>query len=307
MPNQKKHALRYLLLRFLSTAKELTSTNLYKEVTKTLIVDETDKGFIVRWRRDDREFQKNYGKDEFKFYTCGDNIEQSAIDPIDRQHNTKLAREFVREALGISQIKEETNREPNFPRMFLILSGYATCAALLWLVGGKNMIMASGLIFVMFAAEFWYQKGKVAVPPLIAVFIFIGFPFTAIVTASIYSLLQFLDPNKSLRRFRTFFSLAIVGYCLLDVIWNKVDPFYDPWLALIVTISIVVFLVHLTSGSHFRSFPLAFPFLCVGMYLDGYVSPAMMGLACAIIAASFSHIGFRLFPVQKERSLATNG
>lgn len=308
MPNDKKHALRYLLLRFLWTYRKVVPENMYQEIANTLTVGETEKAFVVKWLRDGHDFQKNYKKDEFKFFIRGDNARQDTIRNIDPDCNTMLAQEFVIQALGLKELKHEINKESLFPKMLLNLCSYAICAVLIWLVGGQDFTMAvvGILIFFLFSVEFWYQKGKLFVPPLLAILIVIGFPYTVLTTAFVYSLFQLLDPNKSIRNISIIFSVAVLGYALFEVAYNGIVPFCDMWVPLVAVVGISAFLVRWTCGSHFRSFPLVFPFFCIGMYLDGQVLPAMIGLAWASIDAFLSHIGFHVFPVQRERSLIPN-
>ena len=307
MPNEKKHALRYLLLRFLWAYREVVPENLYQEVAKTLTVGETDKGFVVKWMRQGNEFQKRYRKDDFKFFVRGDNIKQSKPSYVDHKHNTKVALEFVKQAMDLNGIIDCKKSEPLFPRTLLYLFLYGTFAAIIYLAGGEDFILAAITIFVLFAIEFWYQKGKILVSPLIGVFIPIGLPYTAIIASFFYFLIQILDPNKNWRGLRLFFSIAVLGYALIFVISYEILPLYDQWLIFITVIAIVSFLMCWTCGSHFRSFPLVFPFLCIGMYLDAQILPSIAGLTCSILTAFLSNKDFYFFPVQKERSLIPNG
>ena len=307
MPGAKQQALRYLLLRFLWSARGFISDETYKEIATSLTVNKSDEGFIVKWMRGGCEFQKAYEKDAFRFYISGDKIRARGLAPTTRRHNALQAKRFVCEALEIDEFKNKIDREPLFSNTVLKLSGYAACASLMWLVGGRELFLVGALILAIFASELWYERGKLLVPILLGVFIVIGFPYTAMVSAFAYSMFQFLDPNKQLRKVRMYLSVSVFGYGLFQILWDNIAPIYDVRIPVIIGIAIATFITHWTAGSHFRYFPLVFPFLCIGMYLDGQVVPAMVGLGWAIIDATLSHIGFHLFPVQKETSLTPNG
>ena len=301
MPNDKKNALRYLLLRFLWTYREVAQEKLYQEVAKTLTVCETDKSFVVKWVRDGHDFQKDYRKDEFEFFIRGDKATQGAVHHVDHQHNTRLSQEFARQALGVDKLKEEVNTEPFFPGRLLHFSVYSACTIFLLLVGGREFFIATALLLILFTVEFLFPRDKMLVPPLIAVLVPNGFPFTAIVTAAFYFLFQSLDPDKKWREIRLFASLAVFSYGLFEVIWNGIVPFYNIWVALIAITAIATFLIRWTAGSHFRLMPLIFPFVSIGVYLDGFVQPVMILVVFGIFSALLAHKGYRFFPVQKER------
>jgi hypothetical protein len=184
--------------------------------------------------------------------------------------------------------------------MFLILFGYTMCAAILFLVGGKEFVIPSILIWALFTVEFWPRKGKLLIPALIAVFIVLDLFYTVIISAFVYSVFQYLDPDKEKRKTRIWLSMAIFGYGLYEVIRNKTIPFYDLWVFLIVIIVITAFLIRWTHGSHIRMFPLVFVFLCLGIYLDGLVAPAIAGLAYALFSSILSHLKYNILR-QKDR------
>ena len=301
MPNDKKNALRYLLLRFLWTYREVVDENLYQEIAKTLTVGETDESFEVKWIRDGYVFEKNYGKDEFEFYIHRDKAKQGAVHDANHQHITRLGREFARRALGVDKLKEEITVEPFFPGMLSHFIVYSACTIFLLLVGGKGFFVATTLLLILLTVEFWFPSGKMLVPPLIAILVPNGFPFTAIVTAAFYFLFQSLDPDKKWRGIRLLASLAVFSYGLFEVTWNGIVPFCNTWVVLLSVIVLVTFLIRWTAGSHFRLMPLVFPFVSIGVYLDGFVQPVMILVVFGIFSALLAHKGYRFFPVQKER------
>jgi hypothetical protein len=300
MPNDQKYALRYLLLRFLWDERNHVSPEIYKEVTKTLSVERTHEGFLVKWNRNGHQFHKHYGKNEFKFFVRGDHINtDSKEDCFDQNHNTRLSLEFVRQAFGIIQLKKEKKQKTSFPNMVLILFEYTMCAAILFLFGGKEFAIPSILIWALFMVEFWPQKGKLLLPILVAVFIALELAYTAIISALVYSVFQYLDPDREKRYIRIWMFIAIVGYGLYEVARNRIIPFYDIWLILIVITAVTIFLMRWTHGYHTRMFPLVFVFLCLGIYLDGLAAPAIAGLAYALFSNIFSRLVF-FYPTKKR-------
>jgi len=307
VPRKQEEALRYLLLRFLWTARGLVSNEVYNEVATSMKVYGTDDGFTVRWFRGGLEFNKTFKKDAFRFYARGDNFEAHESPVNVRRHNSLGAMRFVCEALECDEFNNTMGIEPLFTNKIISLCGWTACCTLMWIVGGNKLILFGALTLAMFTSELWYEKGKLFVPFLLILLFVIDFPYTAIVSAILYSISQLLDPDKQFRKLRIYLSLAVFVFGSLQTLWYGIVPNYGLSLTLVVGLAMVIFFFRWTAGSHFQSFPLIFPFFCIGVYLDGQFLPSVIGLGCAIVDAFLSHIGFRLVPVQKEKSLSANG
>jgi hypothetical protein len=289
MPNRKEPALRYLLLRFLWIAKEHVSLEVYQEVTRSLTVNKTNGKLIVTWQRNGQVYQKSYQRDEFKLYVRGDKSRSETDQAIDHHHNAILAREFAQDALGIGYFEITTRQEPFFPDMYLGVASLLVGGMLMGIAGGNSFISPVILILTLSFVEFWYPKGKIIVPLLIAGFTPIGLPFTTIVVGVIWMVFQMLDPNCHLRLWRIIIAIIAAGYGFLHIVFNPIYPDYDRGLVFVVGVVIITFLARWTIGSHFRSFPLLFPFLCLGLYMDGQNLPAVIGLAYSVGATILVH------------------
>jgi len=128
-----------------------------------------------------------------------------------------------------------------------------------------------------------------------------GLVFTPLVGIVIFLLFQLLDPNRMLRKARILISTASVLIIIRHLIRYEFSPYIDPLIILVTLFSTGVFMFNWVVGSHFRSFPLVFPFLAVGLYIDGYIMLSIVNLVCALTIAIIAQKGFNVFPVKIQK------
>lgn len=302
IPNDKSSALRYLLLRHLWQAKANVTPDIYCELTNSLKIETTDKTFLVKWKKNGKDFRKIYDHTHFRFFIRGDKIEHGDEYMIDHKFNDNHAMQFVKEAFDINKINYKINKESFFANPLTVL-GYAVFPALLWISEGKDFFIGFILLTMLFICEIWHIKGKFFIPLLLIGFIFVRLTFTASVGTLTFLILQFLDPNNKFHRSRMIISGTTTIFALLYLIWNKTIPFFDVWIMFVIIASISVFLLIWVVGSHFRSFPLLFPLLSIGMYLDGHLQLSIVNLCCAAILALIYHKGRYIFPLRRKKFL----
>lgn len=295
------------MLRHAWHAKASVSSSTYMEVTNSVTVQVIDKGFLVKWVRNGDFFEKEYLDAEFKFFIQGDKVKEGDDNIIDYKTNNEHAIEFVKEALNIDEISDRNSRKPLLMINPLTLLGYTIIASLLWISEGKGFFISFILLLLLFVSEFWYIKGKLFVPLILMGFIYTGFVFTALIGLIIFIVIQLFDPNGKLRHIRVSLSAVTLLSTSLYIIWSRSIPVIDLWIIAVICGAIGGFLVTWTRESHFRSFPLVFPFLSIGMYLDGHIELSIMTIACSFVAVIFNVVAFKLLPVQKEKLLNSNG
>ena len=299
LANDKSQALRYLLLRHIWRAKERVSISIYREVTSSLNVNSIDKGFLVKWINNGKDYEKKYIDSEYSFFNRGDKVGHGDEHSIDYKTNNDHAIAFVKEVLEIDELHNGYKKEILFSVNTFTILNYAIIPALLLISAGEIFFIGFICLILLFSSEFWYIKGKLFVPLILIGFIYPGLVFTPLIGAIIFFFTQLLDPNKKLCRCRILLSLVSFIFIFIYVIWIKSRPFVDPWLIIIIFSAIASFLINWTYKSHFRSFPLVFPFLSIGMYLDGYILLSVLTLAFSGISVLGDRIGFHLSPIQR--------
>lgn len=305
MSDKRRHALRYFLLRYLWSARELVSVELYREVSESLTVDETHDGFTVRWTRRGAGFYRSFRKNDFRLFARSSEG-GDGNDLVETHHSiSRLGRKFAEYALGVERLTGTDREEPFFPRMILHLILYATCAVILLVTGGSEFAPAALLMLGLFAAEFWHPSGKTLTIPLVFFFIPAGFHFTGLIIAASYSLLHFLDPNDTRRSLRVIMSVSALAYAVISVEAHDIQPFYSHWILPMAVVAGASFIASWVAGTHFRMMPLIFPFACIGVFLDGYSYQALTIISFAVLFALFEHKGHLVFPIQKEVASAS--
>ena len=78
MANLKAPALRYLLLRHMFYLKEHVPHEVFKKITKSLDVTETEKGFVVKWEDEEKQCERQFNKDNFHFFLAAISRKQIA-------------------------------------------------------------------------------------------------------------------------------------------------------------------------------------------------------------------------------------
>lgn len=270
---KKSKALRYLILRHLWKNRGQVEDEIYLEVVRSLSVSGDNGKFLISWTCNSNSFTKEMPEDEFSFYRQGKeagNPEQSGLD---ETKNNSMAQEFAIEALGIRNTKQtndiynSVSIEPFSSAVFAL--NWIGCFILLGILGIRHWPVATALGIIM-SLEFSRPKGKCLSAFLFTVFPFLGFPWVALIGSSIYSALQFLDPNPVYRRLRVSIPLmgGFIGLWYISYPVRALE--FGP--GIIVLFLICAFLTGYRAmlSTHFRSMPLVFPLIGAAFYLDGH-------------------------------------
>lgn len=301
--NDKTKALKYLLIRHAWRFKQNIPDSIYDEITNSLTVKALDKGFLVEWMRNKIEYKKIFNKNEFNFFVRGDKLNNKDDYTIDSITNDNYAKMFVKEAFLIEKNNQTKEKSNFFSINPLLLISYFLIPLPIYYFGKDGFLTISVILLLLLFSEFWYIKGKLLIPLIMLGFIQTGLVFTPIVGILSFLISQLLDPNIFLRKTRIILSIVCSLFNLSYIIYNDVSPIIDPWLIIISIISICVFTYNLVFGSHFRSFPLVFPYLSVGFYLDGHTIISILILILSCVINQINRIGFKIFPIQKEKNI----
>lgn len=270
---KKSKALRYLILRHLWKNRGKVEDEVYLEVVRSLSVSRDNGKFLISWTRNSNPFTKEIPEDEFSFYRHGIETESAEQSAVGESKNNRLAQQFAIDALDIQstrQTKEVSSKlsvEPYSHAAFA--ANWTGCFVLLGILGLKHWPVAL-LLGVITSLEFLRPRGKYLSALLFAVFPFLGFSWFALVGASAYSLLQFLDPNPYYRKLRVSVPL-IGGFIGLVHIFSQGKTLeFSLEMVLLFLICVSVTGYRTTMLTHLRSMPLVFPLLGAAFYLDGY-------------------------------------
>ena len=184
--NDKTQSLRYLLLRHAWLIKPIIPASIYREVTSTLNVSITGKGFLVTWLNNGIQFEKKYGDGEFNFFIRGDINKKGNDYSIDYTTNNNLAESFVKIAFDLDEINISKRKESLLPINPVTLFSYIAFLAISWFYGGEYFLIFSTLLLLLFACEYWYPNGKLFVPLIILGFVQIQLVFTSLFGITIF-------------------------------------------------------------------------------------------------------------------------
>ena len=297
--NDKQQSLRYLLLRNIWEVKDNISFPLYKEITKSLKVTIIDKNYVVTWIKNGIKNEKKYNLDQFRFFVRGDKVRDDEDYTIDSKTNNKSAKSFVDEIFG-AEVSKINNRVESIllKNPVIIIMNFLTVLAF-YFFSEKELIIASFCLLFLFFIEYWFEYGKLFVP-----FGFLGFAYNGLVYSAIFGLIlfmimQFLDPNKQTRRF----GLLIVGIVLIFTIMTFSFPpkLYNTSISsfIIFTGAISSFLFNFFIESHFRFFPLIFPFLACSILYEGNLNLSILIIFGSLLTSLFNRFKSKIFVIQR--------
>lgn len=304
MANLKAPALRYLLLRHMFYLKEHVPHEVFKKITKSLDVTETEKGFVVKWEDEEKQCERQFNKDSFHFFSRGDLPKTDSPHTLNPEHNNASAKCFATQALKLEGLKEEVKKADFFPGLYTDILGYCLCGMALWLFSGNNMLLVAVMIPIFFTIESWYNRGKVIANFLIIVPIAYGFPFTGLLFSLGNALFHMLDPDAALRRIRFTSALFISFFALFVIYYQNLIPLFDKYAVGLAIIAFINFFWRWTYGIHFRFFPLLFQIIPFGIYIDGFPKSAFIVLFCGMLVNIRHYIKIFLFKAQFDDQLA---
>jgi len=279
------HALRYLLLKHLWKQRHLLEGNRHRAIARSLTVtDSAGGGWFVEWRDGVAPGRFEIPPTTVHFYKPGDSPQSLAADPrLDRE--TELAGErFVTAITGVAA--NPRRGDAVLGQVLLPLGGtLAVIAAMSATAPGRfgvaGIALASAAIL-----EFVPNYGRRLVAPALAVLVFAGLPFVAILANGVAALLQWLDPDPRARWIR----VGIHAVSVVAVLFRLVRPAAPAGWLVVATLAVwalAVGTLRWIHGAHRRIFPLLLPFVCPALAIEGLANAAICGLAGASLGLAF--------------------
>jgi hypothetical protein len=300
-----EYALRYLLLRHLKRRDRLVPSAQFLEVARSLQVSVDRDGFVVTWSAGATPHVRRFDRNAFTFYARGDR-ERGSADADLRTDNDRLAEDFADEVFG-STTRPQRAVRPESPEAFPTLewidavvfaSAQATLGGLGWMSGLALLALRAGDLF---------RGGHLIGAFALLLLALVGPPVAAMFGAVVGAALQAIDPNPQRRAAR-------VGACVAALVAAGVrlgtEPaalHLDAWLVPLVALVIAVATVRSLYAGHFQVLPLILPFYCLGLYIDGNVIGAVLGIGLLLVSTALLALAHRFAPVQRERALTPNG
>lgn len=298
-----QHTLRYLLLRHLKRFDASVTRDRYVEVTRSLQVSIDGDAYVVAWQAGREAHEQRLPRADFQFYRQGDSRPQSRfLDDDLRNANDARARAFAAEVFGVPEPAPRTHADAPLEPFASWVPLEAVLFALA--VGGLGELGLTEAALV--GALMWIEQragGRSLASALWVLLAGIGPPLAALGGALVYGVLQFLDPDPTRRGLRVGLCAGAVWIAALHV--GRVDVDFGGVLALAVAVTLAVF--RLLHAAHFRALPLALPFFCAGLRLEGHGMAAWLGFAVLAASSALTAYGHRWWPVQREQDLTPNG
>lgn len=297
--NDKQQSLRFLLLRSIWEVKDNISFPIYKEVSKSLKVTIVDKNYVVTWMKNGLKNEKKYNLDQFRFFIRGDKVLDGEDYKIDSETNNYTAKSFVNEIFG-ADVSKKNNRVESIllKNPIIIMMNFLTVLGF-YFFSEKELMIASLCLLFLFLIEYWFEYGKFFVP-----FGFLGFAYNGLVYSAIFGLIffmimQFLDPNKQMRRFGLLNGGIVLIITIITFSFPPTLYFTYSLLFIIFISAIICFLFNFFVESHFRFFPLIFPFLACGLLYDGNLNLSLLIILGSLVTSFFNRFKSKIFAIQR--------
>ncbi len=284
LPNNKSHALRYLILRYIFKIKDRIPSEIHKEITRSLDVKINGDSFIISWSHKNCFYEKEIDINKFNFFVRGDKIKESNNYHIDFEKNTSIAKSIVSEIIKNEHIEFKKYYDNKIVLNSLSYALFIFGSISFTIIGGLNQVLLSFIMVLLFFCELWYNKGRIFIP-----FLFCGFFYNQLFTTSFIGLTIFLiflvlNPNKIYKLFTIFLTSILLSINIYYLITSDFNIYLNLEVVLITILALIAFVYNWVSGSHFQLFPLVFPFLSIGLYYDGYILFSMIILLISLIS-----------------------
>lgn len=276
-------ALRYLLLHHVKLLEDKVSESTFMEVTESLQVKTDSNFYIIMWQIDGCQKTKKILKSEFQFYQRGDiNPERRSINESLSTNNDAIAHSFAMEALSIKKIHQTQQKRGIEVNVTYSIIENVIFVLILILIGGIGH--SSGLIlFAILLAEYLHN-GRLYSSILFIPFAFFS-PGAALVGATVYAVLQFLDSNSVRRNLRITLNAGVPVIVFILESIGFVSPLRFSGYFLIAML-FAFFLAGYRSlfSFHYRAMPLTLPFISVGFSLENKIMATTIGLIFSVIS-----------------------
>jgi hypothetical protein len=280
----KHQALRFLLLKHLWMLRGRVAPERHGRIAQSLEIDRSDTNWVVTWADEGERKRYEFPLDEVALYVRGDLGQRVAVGTDVR--NEELGERFARQAYGISDNLGREQRVSRFERPALQLAGCAAVLIAMVATASSSALPAVALAAAMSLTEFWFRKGKAVNAALGIALAYAGTPAAALIGNAGLAVLSFADPDRKWRALRIAAHLAAAAFSLVMFLRQPAPAtgwVYVVAALLVATATIYVRWLH---GSHFRLYPLVFPFVCAGLVWNGEWMPGAIGLVGAILGVA---------------------
>ena len=280
----KHQALRFLLLKHLWMLRGRVPAERHRRIAQSLEIDRTDTDWVVTWTDEGERKRFECPLEEVALYVRGDLGRRVAVGTDVR--NEVLGERFARQAYGLSDNLGRETRVSRFERPALQLAGCAAVLIAMVATASSSALPAVALAAAMSLTEFWFRKGKVVNAALGIALAYAGTPAAALIGNAGLAVLSFADPDRKWRALRIAAHLAAAVFALVMFLRQPAPAtswMYVVVASLVATATIYVRWLH---GSHFRLYPLVFPFVCAGLVWNGEWMPGAIGLVGAILGVA---------------------
>jgi hypothetical protein len=277
----KHQALRFLLLKHLWMLRGRVPAERHRRIAQSLEIDRTDTNWVVTWTDEGERRRFEFPLDEVALYVRGDLGQRVAVGTDVR--NELLGERFARQAYGIADNLGRERRVSRFERPALQLAGCAAVMIAMVATASSSALPAVALAAAMSLTEFWFRKGK-AVNAIIGIALaYAGTPAAALIGNAGLAALSFADPDRKWRGLRIAAHLAAAAFALAMFLRQPAPA--TSWVSIVVALLVAAAATYVRwlHGSHFRLYPLVFPFVCAGLVWNGEWMAGAIGFLGAIL------------------------
>jgi hypothetical protein len=277
----KHQALRFLLLKHLWMLRGRVPPERHRRIAQSLEIDRTDTRWVVTWADDGERKRFEFPLDEVALYVRGDLGQRVAAGTDAR--NEVLGERFARLAYGINDNPGRERRVSRFERPALQLAGCAAVLIAMVATASSSALPAVALAAAMSLTEFWFRKGKAVNAALGIALACVGVPAAALIGNVGLAVLSFADPDRKWRALRIAAHLAAAAFSLVMFLHQPAPAANWVYVVAAFLVATATTYVRWFHGSHFRLYPLVFPFVCAGLVWNGEWMAGAIGLAGAIL------------------------
>jgi hypothetical protein len=275
----KHQALRFLLLKHLWMLRGRVPAERHGRIAQSLEIDRTDTNWVVSWTDAGERRRFEFPLAEVALYVRGDLGQRVAVGTDVR--NEVLGERFARLAYGINDNLGREKRVSRFERPILQLAG---CAAIVVaMMASSSALPAVALAAAMSLTEFWFRKGKTVNAALGIALACVGVPAAALLGNIGLAGLSFADPDRKWRALRIAAHLSAAALSLVMFLRQPTPAASWAYVIVALLVATATTYVRWLHGSHFRLYPLVFPFVCVGLVWNGEWISGAVGLVGAIL------------------------
>lgn len=279
-----EHTLRHLLLRHFKIFEGAVPGERFLEVTQSLRVETQGRtSYRVTYRDQGRERELSLPFDSFQFYERGDTrSDQRSLDDNLSNRNDERTLDFAVEVFRVALDSLPTQQEEPLDSYRRVSMAEMAVFAVATAWAAEFDPLGSAALLSLVLSEF-ASRGRLIASGLFAAVAVTAPPTAALLAASAYGLLQFLDPDSDRRVARIGLCLLAVGVSGLRLGLGDDVPGWGWYAFGGLMLATLVSAFRSFYSSHFRALPLTMPFFCAGLAIDQHVYGASIGLLILVL------------------------